>query len=82
MTYPEFAKSRPVLFGQIVCNGKVKIGEFRPSWNRWSNSATYQYFTPKGKKGAGGFTLQRAFKLFSTGQLTTNPEHGKPENYL
>lgn len=82
MTYLEFVKSPPVLFGQITCNGKGKIGEFKPLWNHWSNSLCYQYFTPKGRKGIGGFTLQRAYNLFTRNQLTTDPGHGKPENYF
>ena len=71
MNYLEFLKSPPaILEGTITCNGKQKDGYFKPLWNHWSNSLCYQYFTPKGRKGTGGFTLQRAYNLFTNNQLT------------
>ncbi len=81
-TYKDFVHSPVRLYGQITVNGKSKIGEFRPKWSRYSNQLEYAYFTPKGNKGTGGFTMAKAFQLFKDGRLTTNPEHGKPENYV
>ena len=69
MTYFEFAEKKPVLYGHITHNGKRKSGQFRPCWNKWSNSLCYQYFTEKGRKGAGGFTLRKAHHLFINGRL-------------
>ena len=81
MNYIEFAKKPVRLYGAITVSGKSKIGQFRPVWNRWTNSLEYGYFTPNGRKGSGGFTLKRAYDLFLSGIITENPEHGKPENY-
>jgi len=78
----KFAKSPPILYGQITVNDKTKIGCFKPLWNKYSNQLDYAYFTPKGKKGTGGFTLKRAYDLFILGRITNNPEHGKLENYI
>lgn len=82
MTYLEFAHTPPRLYGQIIHNGKCKIGQFKPTWSRYTNQLEYSYFTTNDKKGTGGFTLKRAFELFEIGRLSTNPEDGKPENYL
>lgn len=82
MTYSAFAAQKPVLYGQIMHNNKSKIGSFRPVWQGLSNSLIYAYHLPNGKKSTGGFTLKRAFDLFKAGRLTTNPEHGNPNNYL
>jgi hypothetical protein len=82
ITFSEFAHSPQILYGQITVNGKSKIGQFRPKWSRYTNQLEYCYFTPQGNKGTGGFTLKKAFNLFVLGRLTTNPEHGKPENYV
>jgi len=78
----EFAHKPMKLYGQITVNGKSKIGEFKPEWSRYSNQLEYQYYTPNGRKGTGGFTLKRAFDLFNAGRLSDNPEMGKPENYI
>ena len=81
-TYAEFAHKAETLYGQITVNGKSKIGQFRPTWSRYTNQLEYCYFTPQGNKGTGGFTMHRAFNLFQMGKLSNNPEHGKPENYV
>jgi hypothetical protein len=70
------------LYGQITYEGKVKIGQFRYQYNKWSGRFDYHYYTPKGYRGKGGFTPNRARILYVNGQLSTNPEHGKPENYI
>ncbi len=72
-TFASFAKYPPILYGSIVVGGKEKSGSFVPLWNKYSNSMTYHYHTLKGHKGTGGFTLMKAFRLFSAGALTTNP---------
>lgn len=79
MTFPEFSKTKPVLYGSINHNGKQKIGSFVPKWVGLSNSLNYIL---NGRKGNPGFTLKRAWELFEAKRLTTNPEDGKPENYL
>lgn len=82
MDYITFAKEKPTLYGQIVVKNKAQIGHFKTIWDPLTNSCVYWYFTPKGRKGKGGFTLKRAYDLFKSGGLSTNPEAGKPENYL
>lgn len=82
MTYSEFATQKPILYGQMMYNGKSKIGSFKAIWQGVSNSLIYTFHTPEGKKSKGGFTLKRAWALFEAGRLSTNPENGKPENYL
>jgi hypothetical protein len=82
MQYIEFTKKPPVLYGQITVNGKSKIGSFRAEWNHLMNALTYQYYSPNGRKGTGGFSLWKAFVLLNNNQLSTNSENGKPENYL
>jgi uncharacterized protein YifE (UPF0438 family) len=80
--FKDFVHKPEKLFGQITVNGKSKIGEFRPSWSKYTNQLEYSYYTPQGNKGTGGFTMKRAFVLFNAGKLSKNPEHGKPENYI
>lgn len=82
MDYLTFAKETPVLYGQIAVKGKYKIGAFKPVWSRFSNSLIYQYYTANGRKGTGGFTLMKAYYLFQNSRLFTDPEKGKPENYV
>lgn len=82
MTYSEFAKQTPILYGQINVCEKSKIGQFRPEWNRYTNSLHYQYYSFSGNKGEGGFTLIKAFKLFEGNRLSIDPENGNPKNYL
>lgn len=82
MTYSEFANKKPVLYGQIMDNGKSKIGSFQADWQAITNSVVYFYHTHEGNKGKGGFTLMKAYQLFKAGRLSTNPEKGNPNNYL
>ena len=82
MNYLEFLSAKPVLFGSTMHNGKQKIGSYQPAFNRYSNRIEYQFYTEKGNKGKGGFTLKRAFDLFSSGLLSFDPESGKKENYV
>lgn len=82
-TYLEFMRNPPqILYGQINVNGKAKFGEFRYTFNYFSNCWIYQYYTLKGKKGTGGFTVKRALNLLIYKILSTDPEHGKVENYV
>ena len=69
MNYIEFSSQRPVLAGSITVNGRNKGGIFKAEYNRWSNSIDYAYYTEKGNKGKGGFTLKRAFALMNAGIL-------------
>jgi hypothetical protein len=82
MEYLSFIKDLPVLHGQITVNGKCKIGHFKAEWDSKTNSMTYKYYTHNGRKGTGGFSLQRAYSLFKNGIISTNPENGNPENYI
>lgn len=82
MTQLEFIKSTPVLYGWIMDNGVQRIGSFRPLFNKYTNSVAYAYYTPKGNKGKGGFTIGRGFTLLEKGQLSTNPDKGDPNNYI
>lgn len=82
MNYLSFLNDAPVLYGPIIVNTKCKIGQFKPEWNYLTNSLVYKYYTHKGNKGAGAFSTKRAFHLFTSGSLTTNPENGNPENYI
>jgi hypothetical protein len=80
--YNAFLSTAPILYGQIIVNDKCKIGQFRPEWGYLTNSLIYQYYTPKGRKGKGGFSAKRAYCLYSSGSLSVNPENGNPANYL
>lgn len=82
MDYLTFAKQLPVLYGQILVKNKPKIGSFKPVWDHLTNSMMYWYYTPTGRKGKGGFTFKRAYALLNSGRLYTDPERGKPENYI
>lgn len=82
MEYMQFLHEKPVLYGQIVVNDRSKIGHFKPGWNKYTNAVNYQYYTEKGRKGSGGFSLQRAYHLLNCNQLSTNPENGIKSNYL
>lgn len=82
MTYADFAKQTPTLYGQIVVNGSPKIGAFKPIWNRYTNSPCYRYYTPGNRPGKGGFTIKKAYRLFEANRLSVDPEYGKPEFYL
>lgn len=48
---------------------KIKYGMFQPKWSKYSNSIAYIYYTMKGYRGTGGFTLNRAYYLLKTGAL-------------
>lgn len=70
MNYILFLQEKPILTGCITVNGKTKQGIFKPSWNKYSNSLEYAYYTKNGNKGAGGFTMMRAYNLMNSGCLT------------
>lgn len=61
--YIDFIKDMPMLKGRIGVNGKIKYGYFKPEFNRYSNKIDYQYYTEKGNKGKGGFTMYKAYQL-------------------
>jgi len=61
------------LYGEITVNGKTKSGEFRYKYNRWSDRFEYLYYTPKGNKGSGGFSANRARILYVQMQLSATP---------
>lgn len=70
MTYSEFTSEKPILWGSIYVNGSPKFGMFKPEHNKHSNKICYHYYTPKGNKGTGGFTMRKAYRLFDSGKLT------------
>lgn len=82
MDYSVFCKELPVLYGQITINGRSKVGQFKPIWSHLTNSRIYQFYTHKGHKGSGGFTLNRAYSLFLQNRLSLNPQEGNPNNYI
>ena len=66
----DFRKQLPILYGAIkMPNGQIKTGFFKALWDKWSNSMCYSYFTFKGNKGSGGFTLGRAYTGYQGGWL-------------
>lgn len=83
LTYPVFAAQKPVLYGQLIINGKSKIGSFRAEWKYFPvNALVYFYYSPAGKKSRIAINLKAAFNRYTEGRLTTDPGNGKPENYL
>nr|DAL97766.1 MAG TPA: hypothetical protein [Caudoviricetes sp.] len=74
MSYLSFVKERPVLYGNIVVNGVGKFGMFRSTYNPLTNKDEYQYFTLKGKKGTGGFTMDKAYSLYKNKKLTRSKD--------
>lgn len=42
----------------------------------------YAYYTERGNRGQGGFSLNAGYHLLNRGQLSLDPEKGKRENYL
>ncbi len=82
MDFIQFAKEKPILYGQMTMNNKCKIGQFKAEWQHLSNSLIYNYYTHSGGKGQGGFTLRKAHALLINGRLSINPEHGNPDNYV
>jgi hypothetical protein len=71
-----------ILYGTISVKGKQKIGSFRLEYNKYSDRMEYLYYTEKGHKGTGGFSMLMASLLLEQGRLSTNPEFGKSENYI
>ena len=69
MTYLDFLKEKPILYGSITVNSKEKLGFFKPKFNRYSNNIEYQYYTLNGNIGKGGFTMLRAFNLLNINAL-------------
>ena len=82
MTYSEFAKTTPVLYGYMMANGKQLIGTFKPLWNKYSNSCNYFYMGKNGRKTKYGMTLTKTFNLISANRLSTDPANGDLSNYL
>lgn len=72
----------PVLYGQITINGVSKIGSFKPEWNQYTNTLQYRFYTEKGRKSTGGFTLKKAHSLYIANQLSVDPGMGKKSNYI
>lgn len=82
MTYSEFAKETPVLYGYMMANGKQLIGVFKPIWNKYSNTLCYFYMGKNGRKTKYGMTLIRTFSLVEMNRLSADPANGDPANYL
>lgn len=82
MTYSEFTKETPVLYGYMMANGRQLIGTFKPIWNKYSNSLCYFYVGKNGRKSKYGMTLTKTFNLVSANRLSTDPEKGDIKNYL
>lgn len=74
MSYVSFLKQKPVLYGNITVNGVGKFGMFRATYNPLTNKDDYQFYTLKGKKGKGGFTMDKAYSLFKNGKLTRSKD--------
>lgn len=81
LSFRDFARNPPVLYGQITVNGKCRIGSFRTRWDKHAGFC-YGYYTEGGRRGSGGFTLGRAYRLYCTGLLSVDPEKGKSSSYI
>lgn len=81
LSYRDFVHDPPVLYGWIVVNGKSKVGSFRTRWDKYAGFC-YCYYTERGNRGSGGFTLGRAYDLYRSGFLSTDPEKGKSSAYI
>lgn len=81
LSYRDFVHKPPVLYGQIVVNGRSKIGSFHTRWDKYAGFC-YCYHTERGNRGSGGFTLVRAYNLYRSGLLSTEPEKGKTSSYV
>lgn len=82
MTLLDILQNKPTLYGSIMVKGRQKIGSFRPKYNKYTNTIMYAYYTERGNRGQGGFTLNTGYHLLNRGQLSLDPEKGKRENYL
>lgn len=82
MTLLDILQNKPTLYGSIMVKGSQKIGSFIPIYNKYTNTVQYAYYTEKGNRGQGGFSLTLGFNLLSIGQLSLDPEKGKRENYI
>ena len=65
----EFKKEKPALWGSIRKDGSSKFGQFKPKFNKYSNKIEYAYYTEKGNRGTGGFTINKAWDLYQKGKL-------------
>ena len=82
MTLLDILQNKPTLYGFIMVKGSQKIGSFRPKYNKYTNTIQYAYYTEKGNKGQGGFSLNTGYHLLNRGQLSLDPKNGKRENYV
>ena len=82
MTLLDILQIKPTLYGSIMVKGSQKIGSFRPIYNKYTNTIQYVYYTEKGNRGKGGFSLNVGYHLLNKGQLSLDPEKGKRENYV
>lgn len=81
MTLLDLLQNKPTLYGFIMVKGSQKIGSFRPKYNKYTNTIQYAFYTEKGNRSQGGFSLAKGFNLLNRGQLSLDPEKGKVENY-
>lgn len=82
MTLLDILQNKPTLYGSIMVKGSQKIGSFRPRYNKYTNTIQYAYYTEKGNRGQGGFSLNTGYHLLNRGQLSLDTEKGKKENYV
>lgn len=81
LSYRDFIHAPPVLYGQIIVNGHCKIGSFHVRRDKYSGFC-YCYYTERGNRGSGGFSLGKAYSLYRMGILSTDPEKGKSSTYI
>ena len=81
MRYRDFVRNAPVLYGQIIVNGRAKTGSFHVCHDRY-NGYCYRYHTERGNRGSGCYPLQKAYSLYRRGLLSTDPEKGKSTVYI
>lgn len=84
MTYLDFIQNKPVLYGSTIGNnGKQYIGSYSATFNKYTNNIAYAYVSAKGRMNKNMmFTIKRAFDLFQSGRLSTDPEKGNLDNYV
>lgn len=83
MTYLDFIQQKPILYGSTTDqNYKQRIGTYKPCFNKYTNTICYFFMNSNGRKTQYGFTLKRAFDLFTSGKLSTDSEKGNSKNYI
>ena len=50
MTLLDILQIKPTLYGSIMVKGSQKIGSFKPTYNKYTNTVQYTYYTEKGKR--------------------------------